>query len=117
MKNNQPAGMARDSNTVPSTLEEEVAHAFANVNEVILYALEKSKHPAGNPSKTGWDFVTHIRSYHVNLAETRDTIIGLMVQHVKKWCPNHKPTWTMLGVPAMPFENQHVEIEVDVYLG
>ncbi|KAL1980884.1 hypothetical protein VTN96DRAFT_3380 [Rasamsonia emersonii] len=112
-------GMAPDSTTIPATLEEEVAQAFANINEVILYALEKSNHPARSnaPSKTGWDFVTRVRTYHVNLPETRDRIIGLMVQNVKKWCPNHQPTWTMIGVQSLPFPEQNVEIEVDVYLG
>jgi hypothetical protein len=38
-----------------------------------------------------------LRTYHVNLPQTRDQVIELIVQHVKECCPNHTPTWTMFG--------------------
>jgi enamine deaminase RidA (YjgF/YER057c/UK114 family) len=110
--------MSPETMKVPPTLEEVVGQAFTNINDVILYALEKANHPAAAESnKTGWDRGIKLRTYHVNLPETRDKIIELMVQHVKKWCPNHTPTWTMLGVYSLPFPEQNLEIEVDVYLG
>jgi enamine deaminase RidA (YjgF/YER057c/UK114 family) len=85
--------------------------------KLILYALEKANHPAVAENKTGWDRVIKLRTYHVNLPETRDQVIELMVQHVKKWCRNHTPTWTMLGMHSLPFSEQDLEIEVDIYLG
>jgi enamine deaminase RidA (YjgF/YER057c/UK114 family) len=109
--------MGPETMKVPPTLEEEVAQAFSNINAVIVYALENAKHPAHSEDKTGWDHVVKLRTYHVNLPETRDKIIELMVQQVKKWCPNHTPTWTMLGVQCLPFPEQNLEIEVDVFLG
>ncbi|OJJ98855.1 hypothetical protein ASPACDRAFT_1857346 [Aspergillus aculeatus ATCC 16872] len=110
-------GMSPTSTTIPPTLEEEVAQAFANINEVILYALERARPELRAQVATGWELVTKLRTYHVNLPQTRETIIGLMVDEVRKWCPGHQPTWTMLGIEALPFEGQNLEIEVDVYLG
>lgn len=109
--------MSPETEKVPPTLEEEVAQAFSNINEAILYALEKANHPAHSEHKTGWDRVIKLRTFHVNLPGTRDIIIQLMVEYVKKWCPNHTPTWTMLGVQCLPFPEQNLEIEVDVFLG
>ncbi|GKZ69503.1 hypothetical protein AnigIFM50267_004712 [Aspergillus niger] len=110
-------GMSPTSTEVPPTLEEEVAQAFNNINEVILYTLEKAKPDLRASVKSGWDRVVKIRTYHVQLPQTREKIISLMVENVKKWCPDHQPTWTMLGIEALPFEGQNLEIEVDVFLG
>ncbi|OOF94524.1 hypothetical protein ASPCADRAFT_208195 [Aspergillus carbonarius ITEM 5010] len=110
-------GMSPTSTTIPPTIEDEVAQAFTNINEVILYTLEQAKPDLRASVTHGWDRVVKIRTYHVNLPANREKIIGLMVENVKKWCPDHQPTWTMLGIEALPFEGQNLEIEVDVYLG
>ncbi|PYH38718.1 uncharacterized protein BO87DRAFT_393287 [Aspergillus neoniger CBS 115656] len=96
---------------------QKVAQAFTNINEVILYTLEKAKPDLRASVKSGWDRVVKIRTYHVQLPQTREKIINLMVENVKKWCPDHQPTWTMLGIEALPFEGQNLEIEVAVFFG
>ncbi|PYH93129.1 YjgF-like protein [Aspergillus ellipticus CBS 707.79] len=110
-------GMSPTSTSIPPTIEEEVAQAFTNINEVILYTLEQVRPELREKVQTGWDKVVKLRTYHVNLAPTREHIIELMVENVKKWCPGHQPTSTMVGIEALPFEGQNLEVEVDVFLG
>jgi non-canonical poly(A) RNA polymerase PAPD5/7 len=87
--------------------------AFTNVSEVIKHVLSSS-----NPSlDNGWDKVFHITSYHVNLDQTRDEVLRCMLEQAKKWCPRHKPTWTLIGVDKLALPTMRVEVEVRAYAG
>lgn len=57
----------------------------------------------------GWEQVYQIRSYHVGL---NDIAKGGMVRNMKKWCPEHQPVWTMIGVAALAADDMKVEVEV-----
>jgi len=35
-----------------------------------------------------------------------------MVRNLRKWCPDHKPIWTMVGVASLALEAMKVEIDV-----
>lgn len=56
-------------------------------------------------------------SYHVNLKETDKEVLELMVQEMRKWCPEHRPVWTLIGVETLAEERMRVEVEVVVYDG
>ncbi|CAH0024686.1 unnamed protein product [Clonostachys rhizophaga] len=103
------------------SLEEEIAQAFKNVNNVILTTLEQAKHPkfamTKQDNKTGWDIVVKLTSYHVNLAENSTLLRELMVKNIKLWCPRHQPLFTMVGIESLPFASTNVELEVEVFLG
>ncbi|OJJ43899.1 hypothetical protein ASPZODRAFT_154389 [Penicilliopsis zonata CBS 506.65] len=112
------AGML-DSMEISENLEEEISQAFDNINGVILHALEQANHPTSSSGKSGWDRVFKVRTYHTNLdqEEIHEQTIQAMVAQVKKWCPDHQPIWTMVGVSSLPFPGQNVEIEVEAFLG
>ncbi len=50
-----------------------------------------------------------MRSYHVGLDEMHR---AEMLKNMKKWCPDHKPIWTMLGVAGLAAPAYVIEIEV-----
>ncbi|CAF1268126.1 unnamed protein product [Rotaria sordida] len=57
----------------------------------------------------GWEQVFRIVSYHIPL---NDEAIEAMVRNLKKWCPNHDPIWTVLGVSKLGEDPMKVEIDV-----
>lgn len=38
-----------------------------------------------------------------------------MVRNMRRWMPNHKPLWTVLGVSRLGEDDMRVEIEVVAY--
>ncbi|KAL7891949.1 Endoribonuclease L-PSP/chorismate mutase-like protein [Trichoderma sp. SZMC 28014] len=97
---------------VPPTIGEEIAKAFSNMNDVILHSLRQADRLTKGDGATGWDYVVKLRTYHVGLSRMQDQAREIMVQNIKKWCPNHQPLFTMIGSESLPFPGFHVEIEV-----
>jgi enamine deaminase RidA (YjgF/YER057c/UK114 family) len=64
--------------------------------------------------KGGWAQVYKVHSYHTPLDEKA---LGAMVEQLKKWCPDHAPIWTVLGVEAFGAKEMLVEIDVVAYDG
>ncbi|MGB3480986.1 MAG: Rid family hydrolase [Mycobacterium sp.] len=89
--------------SLPESIEDEVAQAFANVTAVL---------DAGDAS---WDDVFNIRTYHV-IPAGGDSIdsdsIGAVTATFATLMPDHCPVWTAVGVPALAFPGQRFEIEV-----
>lgn len=82
---------------ITKDLEGEIAQAFQNV-QVALEA-------AGGK---GWSQVYRIVTYSTDIAAQNDFIFA----NIKKWCPEHKPVWTQLGVAHLAFPAMHFEIDV-----
>lgn len=36
-------------------------------------------------------------------------------RNMRKWCPDHAPLWTCIGVAGLAEETMHVEIEVEAH--
>ncbi|KAJ6071166.1 hypothetical protein N7499_009180 [Penicillium canescens] len=96
--------------------DQEVTQAFQNVNDLILHTLKDARSSVSIEQNRGWDYVVKIRAFIVNLSNTREQAREQMVRNIKKWCPNHQPLFTMVGVETLPFPEHHVEIEVDIWL-
>jgi enamine deaminase RidA (YjgF/YER057c/UK114 family) len=58
---------------------------------------------------SGWDDVFAVRSYHISLSQSFDT----MVQQFRKAMPGHQPVWTCVGVTELGIPGMLVEIEVE----
>lgn len=106
------AGKDLSTGNVPATIEEEIAQAFSNMNDVILHSLRQAGQLSKGDGATGWEYVVKLRTYHVGLSKMQDQARDIMVQNIKKWCPNHQPLFTMIGIESLPFPDLHVEIEV-----
>lgn len=76
----------------------QIAQAFENVELTLRTAGAK-----------GWSQVYRVNSYHIPLDEAA---LGAMVKGLRKWCPDHKPIWTCVGVPRLGRPDMLVEIEV-----
>jgi enamine deaminase RidA (YjgF/YER057c/UK114 family) len=61
----------------------------------------------------GWEDVFFLRSHHLPL---NNEALETMVRCLKKYCPNHQPTWTALGVPRLALDDMRVEIEVRAHV-
>lgn len=96
---------------VPPDLSTEISNAFSTISDVIKYALRDQS------VTNGWDKVFKVVSYHVNLKETDKEVLELMVQEMRKLCPEHRPVWTLIGVERLAEERMRVEVEVVVYDG
>lgn len=81
-------------------LEEEVANAFKNV--------EKALKKAGGK---GWSQVFRIVTYSTDISAQNEFLMA----NIQKWCPDHKPVWTELGVAHLAFPSMHVEIDVEAH--
>lgn len=104
------AGKHPVTGKVSENIEEEYAQAFSNINDVVLGALNQDGRVTED-GKTGWDYIVKLQTYHVGLSTMQDKARELMVQNIKKWCPNHQPLFTMVGVESLPFSELHIEIE------
>ncbi|KAK7056375.1 NRAMP-like transporter smf-3 [Paramarasmius palmivorus] len=84
---------------IPADINAQIDQAFANVDLAIKTAGGK-----------GWSQVFKVRSYHIPLD---DMALAGMVRNLQKWCPNHQPIWTCVGVSRLGEEEMKVEIEVE----
>jgi enamine deaminase RidA (YjgF/YER057c/UK114 family) len=96
--------------------DQEAAQAFQNVNDLIVQTLKDARSSVSIEQDRGWDYVVKIRAFIVGLSSIREQAREQMVRNIKKWCPNHQPLFTMVGVESLPFPEHHVEIEVDIWL-
>ncbi|KAM0748427.1 YjgF-like protein [Meredithblackwellia eburnea MCA 4105] len=81
----------------------QIDQAFSNVD----YILKQSG------AKGGWENVFRVNSYHVPLNEEAKSA---MVRNFKQWMPNHKATWTCIGVSRLGEDDMRVEIEVQAHI-
>jgi enamine deaminase RidA (YjgF/YER057c/UK114 family) len=114
-------------------LTDEISQAFANVNNALCYVLNggepnassvttnTSSVPSASAGKgkieNGWSKVFRVRTYHVNLREAEKETLEHMVKEVRKWCPDHKPIWTLVEVKGLSDERLRIEVEVEAWLG
>ncbi|KAH8434292.1 uncharacterized protein LDX57_011932 [Aspergillus melleus] len=108
-------GMDPVTQKTSPVFEEEVAQAFSNINNIILHTLKKAN-ISSDSKQQGWDHVVKIRAFVVGLSSIRGEAREKMVENIKKWCPNHQPLFTMVGIESLPFPEHHVEIEVDAWI-
>lgn len=78
--------------------------AFKNV-DIMLRAAGADK---------GWGNVYKVRSYHAPLT---DKTVDYSVAEMRKYCGDHKPTWTAIGVEKLALPGMLVEVEVKAYVG
>ncbi|KAF4334849.1 L-PSP endoribonuclease family [Fusarium beomiforme] len=95
-------GWDRETEKVDPNVVVQIEKAFENV-ECALKA-------AGS---RGWEDVFFLRSHHL---PCNNEAIETMVRCLKKYCPNHQPTWTALGVPRLALDDMRVEIEVRAHV-
>jgi enamine deaminase RidA (YjgF/YER057c/UK114 family) len=81
-------------------LETEINQAFANC-ELNLK----------NAGGKGWSQVYRVTTYSTDVKSQFE----IMVANLKKWMPDHKATWTLLGVKELGLETMHFEIDVEAY--
>lgn len=101
-------------NTSPK-IEEQIAQAFNNVNNLIVHTLNHEGHSI-DEGRTGWDYVVKLRAFFVGLSTMREQARENMVHYIRKWCPHHQPLFTMVGIESLPFPEHLVEFEVDVWI-
>jgi enamine deaminase RidA (YjgF/YER057c/UK114 family) len=66
----------------------------------------------------GWGAVYRVNSYHTKTNDDPNVdpvALKAMVDNFKKWCPDHHPIWTMVGVTQLGEPQMLVEIEVVAY--
>jgi enamine deaminase RidA (YjgF/YER057c/UK114 family) len=81
--------------TLSDDVHEQVRRAFANIATVLAEA------------DASWANVIDITSYHVELDES---VLGTMVEELRRHCPDHQPLWTVVGVPFLALPTMKVEI-------
>ena len=79
-------------------LEAQYDQAFSNVDLALRTAGGK-----------GWSQVYQVRSYHLPL---NNEAMEIMARGLRKWCPDHQPVLTAVGVPRLGNDDMRVEIEV-----
>ncbi|KAF2835340.1 YjgF-like protein [Patellaria atrata CBS 101060] len=95
-------GWDRITEEIPSNLQKEIDQAFANVE----FALKE----AGGK---GWEQVYKVRGY---FAPIDMEAAGYVIENLRKYCPNHQPLFTGIGVQGLAF-NMRIELEVEAHLG
>ena len=98
----QIGGWNPENGVIHREINAQIDQAFENV-EMNL------KDAGGN----GWDQVFRVVSYHVPI---NNEAMDAMVRNFKKWCPNHNPIWTVIGVPRLGEDDMRVEIEVVAHI-
>lgn len=97
-----PGGLDRITEEFPEALADEVDQAFANVE----HALQK----AGG---SGWEQVYKVRIF---VSPWSDEMLGELIRNLKKYCPNHRPALTAVGVAKL-YNNMRLEVEVTAHVG
>ncbi|KAG8526361.1 uncharacterized protein KY384_000354 [Bacidia gigantensis] len=91
-------GSNRETGKLPESVSAQIAGAFRNIQGALIDA-----------GGEGWNQVYQVRSYHVNM---NLEAAKLMVVCLRKWCPDHKPLWTAVGVDKLAGPGMKVMIEV-----
>jgi len=89
-------------NLIAENIEKEIALAFENVDINL-------KHAGGK----GWSQVYRVITYSTDIPSQHAFINA----NLKKWMPDHKPTWTEIGVRELGLDTMHFEIEVEAHDG
>lgn len=96
-------GWDRTTEEILRDMGKQIDQAFANVEHTLQQAGGK-----------GWEQVYSVRCYCLPMAnEAFDHI----VRNLKKYCPNHQPLWTVVGVPRLGYDDMRIEVEVEAHLG
>ena len=85
---------------ISASKPDEVDQAFRNVDLALKTAGGK-----------GWDEVYRVRAYLVGVRD--EELFGGFLRNMRKWCPNHQPLSTVVGVPGLAFEKMNIEVEVE----
>lgn len=100
VKTSGQGGWDAEGNITPD-VEKQVAIAFENVEKALKSV----------DSRLSWANVYAVRSYHINVADTFDTVTDLF----KKMIP-HRPIWTCVEIGKLGIEGMLIEIEVEAAL-
>ena len=84
-----------ESFSISDDVDEQVRRAFANIAIVLAEA------------EATWDDVIDITSYHVDLDQS---VLTTVVGELRRYCPNHQPLWTVIGVASLALPAMKVEI-------
>ena len=101
--NKKTGGWDQISEEISTDLGKQFDQAFANVETTLTETGGK-----------GWEQVYKIRCYS---APWTDEAVEHLVRNIEKYCPNHRPIVTGIGVDKLAYENMQVEIEVAAHLG
>lgn len=89
--------------SLPETLEEEIATAFANITATLEAA------------GLSWSNVFSVRTYHVvpvGAELIQGEGIGAVLEAFASLLPERYPVWTAIAVPALAFPGMRIEIEI-----
>jgi enamine deaminase RidA (YjgF/YER057c/UK114 family) len=81
---------------IPDDPLEQIRNSFKNIAGVLA------------EGGSSWDDVVEIISYHVG--EIDESVLTVMVDELRKWCPSHQPLWTVLGVERLALPPMKAEI-------
>lgn len=84
-----------DAFDIPDDITEQIRNAFRNVETVLAEA------------GLTWADVIDITSYHLGIEES---VLGTVVEELRRYCPDHQPLWTVIGVAALALPAMKVEI-------
>lgn len=93
-------------------MQEQIDQAFRNVDLALRATSASTDSGKGKGKVVGWPQVFRVNSYHVPLD---GDALGAMARNFRRWCPDHQPIWTAVGVAQLGDENMKVEIEVQAY--
>ena len=96
-------GWDRITEEIPQDWGRQIDQTFANIE----HALQQS-------GGKGWEQVYKVRCYTAPL--DMDAAEHL-VRNLRKYCPNHQPLLTVVGVEELAFENMRIEMEAAAHLG
>ena len=99
----ETGGLDTITEVIAAELDQEVGRAFANVQHTLEHAGSK-----------GWEQVYRVRIYLVALDNES---LELVVRNLRKYCPNHQPILTAVGVAKLALEGMRIEIEVAAHVG
>lgn len=94
-------GWDHETGVIEREINAQIDIAFQNVERCLKDAGGK-----------GWSQVFRINSYHIPL---NDEAMEAMIRNMKKYMPDHKPLWTVIGVSRLGFDDMRVEIEVTAH--
>ena len=84
-----------DAFEIPDDVGAQIRNAFRNIETVLAEA------------QLTWADVIDITSYHVGIEES---VLATVVEELRRYCPDHQPLWTVIGVAALALPAMKVEI-------